>query len=76
MTYPLADAARYLGVPVDVLRAMNWAEHGPKAVARSYWSPVFEKDSLDAWLATQDTKAYVPGTGKAGVWAVKRMRAR
>ncbi len=75
--YPLRDAARYIGVPVDVLLAMNWAHTGPRAIARSYWSPVFAKAELDRYLAEHPTKPLDQTPIVApGRLAVKRMRQK
>lgn len=75
--YSLADAAAYIGIPVDQLHQMSWANFGPKPVAKSYWSPEFTRDELDAYLALYPAKPVnsVPVV-KPGVWAVKRMRVR
>ncbi len=76
MIYSLADAATYIGVPSDLLHQMAWANQGPAQEGKSYWSPVFTREALDAWLASQPTKPHIQATGKVGVWAVKRMRVR
>lgn len=77
MTHSLSDAATYLGIPENELHQMVWAGIGPEQIGHSYWSPVFSKSALDAYLAQHPAKPHnAQPVVKPGVWAVKRMRQR
>lgn len=75
MIYDLAGAAKYVGLPPDILLRMAWANTGPAQEGKSYWNPTFRRDALDAYLAENPARP-VQEQAKPAQWAVKRMRQR
>ena len=73
----LTDAARYIGMPPDILQRMAWANTGPAQSGKSYWTPQWTREALDVWLAKNPARP-IDQTPivKPGVWAKKRMRVK